>query len=178
MNTTLRDDVCIRTCKNRPKVFRQVILYVLDKVGDLPDTGETVLHKFLYFIDFDFYEKHEESLMGETYIKNTYGPTSVSLEKELKRMEDLGIICQEEREHHGHTQRRSTVLRRPVPTDLIELHIDHIDGVMEKHSGKSAREFTDYSHGDVPWLCADEGTTNFLRECFLSRRQILRKGIC
>ena len=47
-----------------PAVFREVVLYVLDKVGDLPETGETVLHKLLYFIDFDFYEKYEESLMG------------------------------------------------------------------------------------------------------------------
>ncbi len=156
MGTTHTGEDAIRTCENRPAVFRDVILYVLNKVGDLPETGETVLHKLLYFIDFDFYEKHEESLMGETYIKNMFGPTSVNLEKELKRMEDLGIIHREEREYRGHTQRRASVLQRPVFTDLIELHIDHIDGVLEKHSGKSAREFTKYSHGDIPWLCADD----------------------
>jgi len=30
----------------------------------------TVLYKILYFIDFDYYEKYEEQLMGALYIKN------------------------------------------------------------------------------------------------------------
>ena len=73
------EDLQIRVEQERPDLFRQVILYVLDKVGGKPNIGETVLHKLFYFIDFDYYEKFEENLMGETYIKNGYGPTSVNL---------------------------------------------------------------------------------------------------
>jgi len=37
--------------------FKEVLLYILNKVGSKPNIGETVLYKLLYFIDFDFYEK-------------------------------------------------------------------------------------------------------------------------
>ena len=47
------EDLQIRVEQERPDLFRQVILYVLDKVGGKPNIGETFLHKLLYLIDFD-----------------------------------------------------------------------------------------------------------------------------
>ncbi len=69
----------IRVTEKDLEKFKQVLLYVLGKVGSKPNVGETVLHKLLYFIDFDYYEKFEENLIGATYIKNHHGPTSVEL---------------------------------------------------------------------------------------------------
>ena len=43
-------------------------------------SGETVLNKLLYFIDFDYYEKFEENLM-EQPISRTIGPTPVGLKR-------------------------------------------------------------------------------------------------
>ena len=37
--------------------FKEVLLYILNKVGSKSNIGETVIYKLLYFIDFDFYEK-------------------------------------------------------------------------------------------------------------------------
>ena len=67
--------------------FKEVLLYVLNKVGSKPNIGETVLYKLLYFIDFDFYEKYEERLIGASYIKNHYGPTPAEF-KEI--IDDIG----------------------------------------------------------------------------------------
>ncbi|MDD3156528.1 MAG: helix-turn-helix transcriptional regulator, partial [Candidatus Pacebacteria bacterium] len=50
--------------------FKEIILYILTKVGSKPNIGETAIYKLLYFIDFDYYEKYEEQLIGATYIKN------------------------------------------------------------------------------------------------------------
>lgn len=50
----------------RPRVMREVILYILNKCG--PMTKEK-LCCLLYFTDYDFYEKHGRSLTGATYIK-------------------------------------------------------------------------------------------------------------
>ena len=63
--------------KNLEK-FKEVLLYILNKVGSKPNIGETVIYKLLYFIDFDFYEKYEEQIIGATYIKNRYVPTPIS----------------------------------------------------------------------------------------------------
>jgi transcriptional regulator with XRE-family HTH domain len=61
--------------------FREILLYILNKVGSKPNIGETVIYKLLYFIDFDFYEKYEEQLIGATYVKNHYGPTPLEFRK-------------------------------------------------------------------------------------------------
>ena len=42
--------------------FKEVLIYILNSVGAKPNIGETVIYKLLYFIDFDYYEKHEEQL--------------------------------------------------------------------------------------------------------------------
>src|SRR4030043_1815310 len=71
--------------KNLQK-FKEVLLYILNKVGSKPNIGETVIYKLLYFIDFDFYEKYEEQLIGATYIKNHYGPTPVEFKAFVAKM--------------------------------------------------------------------------------------------
>ena len=52
---------------------KEVVLYILNKLGS--PQNETVLHNILYFIDFDYYEKYEEQLMGLTYIKKSRNKT-------------------------------------------------------------------------------------------------------
>ena len=84
---TAERDVEIRVEKKDMEKFRQVLLYILHKVGAKPNVGETVLHKLLYFIDFDYYEKYEENLMGATYIKNHHGPTSVELKSVMRALQ-------------------------------------------------------------------------------------------
>ncbi len=49
--------------------FKETLLYLLTRVGGKPNVGETVLYKLLYFIDFDYYERYEEQLVGATYVK-------------------------------------------------------------------------------------------------------------
>ena len=66
--------------KNLEK-FKEVFLYILNKVGSKPNIGETVIYKLLYFIDFNFYEKYEEQLIGAAYLKNRFGPTPVEFKK-------------------------------------------------------------------------------------------------
>ena len=57
--------------------FREVLLYILDKVGAKSIVDEIVIHNLLYFIDFDFYEKYEKQLIGATYKKNTFYPAPI-----------------------------------------------------------------------------------------------------
>src|SRR4030042_4573428 len=68
--------------------FKEVLLYILEKVGSKPNIGETVIYKLLYFVDFNYYEKYEEQLIGATYIKNTHGPTPREFRKIVDKMID------------------------------------------------------------------------------------------
>ncbi len=142
--------------KNLSK-FKEVLLYILNKVGSKPNIGETVLYKLLYFIDFDFYEKYEEQMMGATYIKNHYGPTPVEFNEIIKNMMANDEIIKVKSSRFNYPQTKYLPLRKPDLSKLKAHELELIDTVLERLSDKSAREISDYSHNDVPWIAAKEG---------------------
>jgi uncharacterized protein YwgA len=147
----------IRVEKERPDVFRQVILYVLDRVEGKPNVGEAVLHQLFYFIDFDYYEKFEENLMGETYIKNGYGPTSVNLTRILRCMEEEGAIQKTEQVYHNYNQNRYLTTGRSS-TDLLRTRdVEYIDQVLARYSDMSVADLSEYSRNDIPWKSTRDG---------------------
>jgi len=56
-----------KTPKFNKKKAKEAILYILSK--KLNNMDEKKLQLLLYFIDFDYYEKHEEGFLGFTYKK-------------------------------------------------------------------------------------------------------------
>lgn len=148
------DDLQIRTVEKNPDKFKQVVLYVLNKVGEKPNVGKTVLHKLLYFIDFDYYEKFEESLMGGTYIKNYHGPTSVELDPLIKEMREQGEIEAVTSQHFRYSQKKHLAQTRPALDILSEREINHIDEVLARLADKNAAELKQHSHEDMPWKSA------------------------
>src|SRR3990167_8745510 len=99
-------DLQIRVTQKNLNKFKQVLLYVLEKVGGKPNVGETVLNKLLYFIDFDYYEKFEENLMGATYIKNHHGPTPIELKTVVDSMKKKGEIEEVRSKYFTHDQKK------------------------------------------------------------------------
>lgn len=147
----------IRVTEKNLEKFRQVLLYILNKAGGKPNIGETVLHKLLYFIDFDYYEKFEENLMGATYIKNYHGPTSVELGAILKEMEIDREIEAVKSQYFKYPQKKYLPLKRPNLSILSAREVEHIDNVLARLSDKNAAEIENYSHQDIPWLSAQDG---------------------
>ncbi|MBU3964124.1 DUF4065 domain-containing protein [Patescibacteria group bacterium] len=147
----------IRVTRKNLEKFKQVLLYVLGKIGSKPNVGEAVLHKLLYFIDFDYYEKFEENLMGATFIKNYHGPTSVELGAIMKKMQKDGEIEPVKSRYFKYDQKKYLPLKRPNLNILSAREIGHIDDVLARLSDKNAKELEDYSHGDIPWKAGEEG---------------------
>lgn len=142
--------------KNLEK-FKEVLLYILKKVGSRPSVGESVIYKLLYFIDFNFYEKYEEQLVGATYIKNNYGPTPKEFIKIVEEMERETELVKIEDKYFQYPQRKYLPLREPDLSILKASEIKIIDEVLEKLSDMNASQISDYSHNDVPWLTAEDG---------------------
>jgi len=151
------NDIQIRVTEKNLEKFKQVLLYILGKVGSKPNVGETVLHKLLYFIDFDYYEKFEENLMGATYIKNYHGPTAVELSVIIKDMEDKGELEAVKSKYFKFKQKKYLPIKRPNLNVLSAREIEHIDGVLARLSDKNAKEIENYAHEDIPWKSAQEG---------------------
>jgi len=139
--------------------FREVLLYILNKIGSKPNIGETVIYKILYFIDFDFYERYEEQLIGVTYIKNRYGPTPVEFKDIVNKMIDDKEIEKVKSKFHQYPQNKYLPLRKANLAKLRGHEIEIIDDVLNRLSDMNAAQISDYSHNDVPWLTTMDGGT-------------------
>lgn len=133
--------------------LREVLLYVLSKVGAKPNVGETVLYKLLYFIDFDYYEKTGHSITGLTYVRNHFGPTPAvkdfgSVVEGMKKAEELEII---ETKYFKNPQRKYLPLKTASLDRVSAAELQHIDVTLARLSDKTATELSELSHLDTPW---------------------------
>ncbi len=142
--------------KNLEK-FKEVLIYILNKVGSKANVGETVIYKLLYFIDFDYYEKYEEQLIGATYIKNTFGPTPVEFAKIVDKMIRDKEIVKVNDKYYNYPRTKYLPTREANIDILKPREIKLIDNVLNSHSDKNATEISEYSHADVPWLTTNDG---------------------
>ena len=133
------------------KKFKEVLLYLLEKVGARPNIGETAIYKLLYFIDFDYYEKFEEQLTGARYIKNHFGPTPIEFKKITDQMMEKGEIERIKSRYFQHDQRKYLPRRAADLKILSAQEIQHIDEVLARLAWKNAVELSNYSHSDTPW---------------------------
>ena len=156
-DSNIKQEVRINVPQKNLDKFVEVLLYILNRIGSKPNVGETVLYKLLYFIDFNFYEKHEEQLLGATYIKNNYGPTPKEFMKIVKKMEREKKLIKIEDKFFQYPQRKYMPLIEPDLSILKAHELKMIDDVLEKLSDMNAAQISEYSHNDVPWLTTDDG---------------------
>ena len=150
-------DIRISIPQNNLKKFEQVLIYILTKVGSRPNIGETAIYKLLYFIDFDYYEKFEEQLIGAKYIRNNYGPTPVHFKKVVEKMIQSGQIEAVISKYFQYPQKKYLPKKSADLSKLSGQEIAHIDDVLARLANKSAKELTDYSHTDIPWMTKKSG---------------------
>lgn len=144
--------------KNQKK-FKTVLTYILKKVGGKPNIGMTAIYKLLYFIDFDYYEKFEEQLMGAVYIKNHFGPTPVMFAKIVAEMKVKNEI-EEVKSKFYNMEQMKYFLNPDYQIDLTPLsaqEIKHIDWELRRLADKTAKELSELSHEDMPWRAAKMG---------------------
>jgi transcriptional regulator with XRE-family HTH domain len=155
--TEAKPQMRINVPQKNLKKFKEVLIYILNKVGAKPNIGETVIYKLLYFIDFDYYEKYEEQLVGATYLKNKYGPTPLEFRKIVEQMKAKRQIIEVKDKYFEYPQKKYLPLRKPDVGILKGNEMEVVDDVLDRLSNMSARQISNYSHNDVPWLTTDEG---------------------
>ena len=144
--------------KEKVDKFKKVLLYILSKVGGKPNIGQTVLYKLLYFIDFDYFEKYEEQLIGARYMKNTHGPTPVIFPKIISELENEGKIETIKSKFYKYDQTKYLI----NPEEKIDLtglsgtEIAHIDWELGRLSEMTASQISALSHKDTPWCVTKE----------------------
>jgi transcriptional regulator with XRE-family HTH domain len=137
--------------------FKQVLLYVLERCAGKPNVGETVLNKLIYFIEFNYYERYEEHLVGATFKKLQFGPVPMNMDQILSQMESDGQVKMFKADYYGLLQKRFFPLDKPDLKNLNAREIEVIDQVLNQFIDFSARAISDYSHKDMPWKATNEG---------------------
>jgi len=144
-----------------PNKLREVLLYLINKIGAKPNVGETVLYKLLYFIDFDYYEKTGRSITGLTYVKLPRGPVPkqqsfLSVITEMKKAGDIQLV---EVDYHSRKQKKYLPLRTYDSLSVTELsakELLHINWEIDRLSDQNATKLSDFSHKDMPWVVAKD----------------------
>ena len=156
INKIQKEETRINVPQEKAEKFEQVLLYILAKIGGKPNIGQTVLYKLLYFIDFDYYEKFEEQLIGAKYIKNHYGPTPLMFTKFIKKMEQEGKIETVKSKFYKHEQTKYLV-NPNISINLSALsaqELEHINWEIDRLSDLTASQISILSHLDTPWVVA------------------------
>jgi len=136
--------------------FKEVLLYILERIGARPNIGEAVVCKLMYFIDFDYYEKFEDQLIGAKYIKNHFGPTPVAFPKIIAQMEQDGDLTHVTKKYFQHDQKKYLPLRSANLSNFSAQEKELIDWEIERFKDFNATKIKEYSHKDVPWIGAND----------------------
>jgi len=152
------DTIRISIPQQKIDKFKQVLIYILKKVGGKPNIGMTTLYKLLYFIDFDYYEKNEEQLMGLVYLKNHYGPTPLKFDDLINQLIKKDQIEKIKSKFYQYDQAKY-LINPEVEPDLSLLsgqEIVHINQELDRLSDLTTKDLTNLSHKDVPWISAKD----------------------
>lgn len=139
---------------NREK-FKQLLQYVIYKTNSIPNVGKTVLYKILYFTEFNYYEKFEEKLSGETYLKYPYGPAPRDFDEIIHELKTQGLI-QEKLTNYGYSQKKFTSIVKPDTSKFTKEQIEFIDEDIDTYSSFNATEISEHSHKDTPYIVAED----------------------
>lgn len=137
--------------------FKNALLYITQKIGGMPNVGQTVLYKILYFCDFDYYEKYEEQLIGATYFKNEFGPTPREFAKIVKEMIDNNELVEIPSKYFSKNQKKYLPKKNPDLSVFSGRELQHIDEEIARLGHKTAKELSDFSHQDIPWISTEIG---------------------
>ncbi|KKQ79519.1 MAG: hypothetical protein UT02_C0033G0004 [Parcubacteria group bacterium GW2011_GWC2_38_7] len=152
----LQSEVRISVPQEKVEKFKEVLLYILERIGARSNIGEAVVCKLMYFIDFDYYEKFEEQLIGAEYIKNHFGPTPVVFLKIIAQMEQEGDLTSVTKKYFQHDQKKYLPRRSADLSIFSAQEKELIDWEIERFKDFNATKMRDYSHKDVPWIGTEE----------------------
>ena len=151
-----KQEARISVPQEKVEKFKEVLLYILERIGSRPNIGEAVVCKLMYFIDFDFYEKFEEQLIGAKYIKNHFGPTPVAFPEIVAQMDQDGDLMRVTKKYFQHDQKKYLPLRSADLSIFSAQEKELIDWEIERFKDFNATKMRDYSHKDVPWIGAND----------------------
>lgn len=137
--------------------LQQVILYFLEHINNV-HLGRTKLMKLLYFVDFNHYEAHGQSVTGATYRKLPHGPYPDKIEKLIAKMVGSGLVRGVKVNHKGYAQHRLITLKGKFdPAKFSGTELQALERVGADWADATAAEIEAATHREAPWAGTQAG---------------------
>lgn len=137
--------------------FKVMIHYIIGRCASKDNFTGVVLYNLLYFSDFDCYEKYEEPISGETYIRKRNGLVPFHFSDAFNELIGEGKIGENSERTISHFKYRYSSLAEPGINLLSSREIQVIDDAINRISHFYSEEISCYSHGEIPWRLANDG---------------------
>lgn len=144
--------MCSTMALNKEK-YEEAILYLCANLGG-EVRGKKKLAKLLYFVDFDLFEKTEQSLTGDIYKALPMGPFPQAMEGialELCTNKSISIDTTQEYQGYIPTEVYKCV-RAPNANVFNTEEKNMLDRVIMKYGHLNGKQLEDLTHAEAPYL--------------------------
>ncbi len=139
-----------------PKRQEALILYFVQQINN-KFLGKTKFMKLLYYTDYEWIQRESRSITGDAYIAMHYGPVPKHAEDTLKRLQKQNVLKSELSKAGDYSQERYLALRDPDLTLFAREEIDHMEEIAKRFEFWTAKQMSDSTHEDWPWLSTELG---------------------
>lgn len=141
----------LKVPKEQKEKFIELLIYVLEKVGAKANVGKTVLYKLLYFAEFDYYELYHKHISGYPFFRLPMWPAPYDFDELVFELELAQKIKKVVAPYMWYYQERFIPTVSPQKDIFSPEERMIIDDILARFSDFSAKDLSEYSHGDVPW---------------------------
>ena len=139
-----------------PKRQEALVLHFVQHINN-KFLGKTKLMKLLYYTDYEWIQKQGKSITGDAYIAMHYGPVPKHAEETLTRLQKQNVLKSELSKARDYSQERYLALGDPDLTLFMREEIDHMDEIARRFEFWTAKQMSDSTHEDWPWLSTELG---------------------
>ncbi|WP_461207602.1 type II TA system antitoxin MqsA family protein [Clostridium sp. DL1XJH146] len=130
-----------------------LISYIADKVDNLYKTS---LNKYLWYIDFDYFEENVRSITGLRYVKQQYGPVIEGKGYEdVINLFDSKYYKEEFMNSDGSITAKISSKKNYDMSMFSDEELNIIDKVINKFANMSCGEMSQISHQENGWINND-----------------------
>lgn len=131
--------------------YKQMILAFLRMGGKIP---KTKLAKLVYLADAGWFYYHFESMSGMQYRKIQYGPVADSYFRVVDELYENGQINIEQTEDGAMLISQTRAGAKKALSGIKKEESKLIKDIVEKWKGKKTKEIVEFTHNQLPYLCA------------------------
>ena len=137
--------------------YKMVLHHIINKCGFKNTVGRTVLHKLLYFSDFNYYEQFNQSITNESYRKMERGPVPIHFEEAIEELVEEGKISLGKRRLPCGKIMNRYFSRKNSASELSNDELRVINKVIKDLSYMNGNQIGEYSLRDGPVKRANDG---------------------